>query len=1116
MGTILLKTRSLRHPWPLAVAALGVLVTLVFGFTTSHWAERKLGDEFTYKAERTAAAIQQRLDTYQNVLRGLQGLFVSSTDTDRAGFHAYVNMLRLAERYPGAQEFWFARHVTATGRPGYEVRVRRELAAQGEAADFAIQPAGDRDEYLVVEYVYPLAENRRFLGSDLLSVPERQDTIARTRKTHQVALTGRLSSMDGEAHYALVAAIPPHGKQEFPGTVSMVFRPAEVAGTVMQQQNLAGLTLEIYDSAEAAARSDATRRVFGQGEKTGAAHYQHTLPLNIGDREWALVVSALPEYTAAATETWLPTILFAGGFIVTLLLYFLAAFLVAARQQAEGQFAETFDFVPDGLLVVDESGRILRANPQAETLFGYGRGKLIGQSLETLLPEDKQTGHTNLRAEFFANPNPQSMDVRDGNVYGRTRDGRIFPAEVGLAPLEVDGNRAVIADIRDVSDRVEAARALEAANQELTRERETLARRVSERTAELAAANEALQREMQAKQDFLATMSHEIRTPLTGMLGMLELISFSALSNEQRHELVIARESGKSLARIIDDVLDFSKIEAGKLQLSPQPENLRQLVEAVRNAHLSVASAKGISLMSFVDPRARPMLLDGMRVKQILQNFVSNAIKFTAKGYVEVRAELVEQTDSSDTVCFTVRDTGIGITPEVQARLFDPYTQANASTARRYGGTGLGLSICKKLVEMMGGEIAVESKLGEGSAFSIILTFPVAAADEGAALAHPVAQEAVAGLDSGGLPVLAVDDHPVNRTLLARQLGLLGLPVELAENGNQALEKWKSGRYCLIISDCHMPGMDGYELTRAVREIESREERSHIPVIAWTAAALHDEVQRCHAAGMDDVLVKPSELAALRQTLARWLPFTAVPPSAMPTAILEQAVLTALTGSTEDEAAILRDFIAQTQRDLAALEAALADNDLTAAARETHRIKGASRMVGAQALVQRSMRLEQIMHGGNTQEARQWLAEMQADFADLQARFAASSDAKRGGKAAQAVDALPVWDAQVLTATAGNSPQFHRELLNNFFANSEPLLTEIRAAYEKRELRPLARTAHKLKSAAAAIGALQLAAACAVLEQAANNGGWLAAAAAHDYLGDAYRRLTALHQKAAP
>jgi len=1145
MEMVTIKREALRHHWPLAVAVLGVLVTLAAGWASSRAVESHVSDEFSYEAERTAAAIQQRLDIYQEVLRGLQGLFVSSQDVSRAEFRTYVELLRLSERYPGAQRFWFARHVSASERPGYEARVRRELAALGETDSFAIQPVGERSEYLAVEYVYPFAENRRFLGADLLTVPERKDAIASTRKTHQIALSGRLSGMEGAAHYALIAAIPPRGGQELPGTVSMVFRPAEVVGAVVQQ-NLAGLDLKIYDNAEASARGNTARRVFERGANGSAlpragaqARYQRTLPLKIADREWALVVTALPEYTAAAAETWLPPILVAGGFVVTLLLYFLAVFLVAARQRAEGQFAGTFDFVPDGLLVMDESGRILRANPQIYAMFDYGRGELIGQPLEALLPEDKQIKHVSQFAEFFAHPSRRSMGARDVEIFGRARDGRVFPAEVGLAPLETGGSKAVIAVVRDVSSRVEAARALEAANQELTRERAELACRVSERTAELAAANEALQREMQVKQDFLATMSHEIRTPLTGLLGMLELLSFSALTDEQRHELVIARESGKSLARIIDDILDFSKIEAGRLQLNPQPENLRQLAEAVRNAHLSMASAKGLSLMSFVDPRARPtLLLDGMRVKQILQNFVSNALKFTAEGYVEIRVELVDQNDASDTVRLSVRDSGMGIAPEALTHLFERYTQADAGTARRYGGTGLGLSICKKLVEMMGGEITVESRLGEGSSFSATLTFPAAEAGKVAAPAQPVAAEAVAGLNSGGLPVLAVDDHPVNRTLLARQLGLLGLPVELAENGKQALSKWKSGRYCLILTDCHMPGLDGYELTREVREIESREGRPHTPIVAWTAAALTEEVERCHAAGMDDVLLKPCEMAALRQTLARWLPFasgnglhSAAPGS--PPVILEQEVLTSLAGSAEDEAAILRDFIAQTRRDLAALETALAADDLAVAEREAHHIKGASGTVGAQALAQHSALLDQAARIGNVQEARHRLAEMQVDFADLQVRFAIPSSAapiapdiaasnaavntppntKPGSEAAQASGILPVWDEQALITMAGNSPQLHRKLLKNFFESSKALAAEIRAAYEKRELKPVARTASKLRSAAAAIGALELVAACSSLEQGVNNNDWLATGAAHDHLQDAYRRLAALHRE---
>lgn len=521
--------------------------------------------------------------------------------------------------------------------------------------------------------------------------------------------------------------------------------------------------------------------------------------------------------------------------------------------------------------------------------------------------------------------------------------------------------------------------------------------------------------------------------------------------------------------------------------------------------------------MSFVDPRIRPLLLlDSLRLKQVLQNLVSNAIKFTSAGYVEIRAELLEQTDTEEMLRLTVRDTGIGIAPESLACLFDRFTQADAGTARRYGGTGLGLSICKMLVEMMGGDISVASKPGEGSAFSITLTFPAVEAGKAPVTTPCAAPETVARLSSNGLPVLAVDDHPTNRALLARQLGLLGLTVELAENGNLALDMWRRGSYCLVLTDCHMPGVDGFELARVIREIELREGRSHTPIIAWTAAALHDEVQRCHAAGMDDVLLKPSELVALRQTLARWLPFAPANAAGMadaaPVAQI-QARITALAGSLEDEAVILHDFITQTRRDIAALEVALAAGDLDAAAHEAHRINGASRMVGAHALVQGSMKLEQVLPGGDMEKIRHHLAELQVAFADLYARFTAAPDINSGGVTDHAGDILPIWDDQVLTAMIGNSPKFHRELLDSFFESSKSLVAQIRSAYEKRESKPVARTAHKFKSVAAAVGAQQLAFACAELEQAANADNPLAVAAAYDRLQNAYLLFAALHQR---
>lgn len=647
--------------------------------------------------------------------------------------------------------------------------------------------------------------------------------------------------------------------------------------------------------------------------------------------------------------------------------------------------------------------------------------------------------------------------------------------------------------VRDITRQHEAEEALRQLNAELEQ-------RVTERTRQL----EEL---LVQRQEFLATMSHEIRTPLTGLMGMLELLSLSPLPAEERHQLATARESGKALMRIIDDILDYSKIEAGKLTLSPQPEDLRALIEGVRDAHLAAASAKGLSLMIFVDPRLPPALvMDGLRVRQILQNFISNALKFTAEGYVELRAEWLGEQDGQVTLKLAVRDTGIGISPEAQRKLFERYSQADATTARRYGGTGLGLAICKHLVELMGGTIGVESEPARGSSFFVTLTLPVA---EHAPPPSPTATgEALRGLDAGGRAVLVADDHPTNRALIARQLALLGLPVELAENGNQALAKWKHGDYALIVTDVHMPVMDGFELAQAVRAIEAREERKPTPIIAWTAAAMGEEVARCRAAGMDDVLVKPTELVTLRATLARWLPFAATN-GKLPIdggAVLDHGVLGQLAEGAEEERLILADFLSQTQRDLAELEAALDRRDAATATRQAHRIKGAARMVGASRLAGRAARAEDAARRHDLAEVAARLREMTADLSELEASagLAATSDS-----AEVADTSSSVWDPGVLADMVGDSPKLQRELIDSFFAHAGEPLGEMRTAYEKREARPLARAAHKLKSAARAIGALELAGLCAEIEAAGNNADWEATASGYQKIDEIWARLAA-------
>ena len=500
-------------------------------------------------------------------------------------------------------------------------------------------------------------------------------------------------------------------------------------------------------------------------------------------------------------------------------------------------------------------------------------------------------------------------------------------------------------------------------NKALKDSQETL----EKRSAEVDAAN-------RAKSIFLATMSHEIRTPMNGVLGMLELLSLTKLDAEQRSTLAIVRESGKSLLRIIDDILDFSKIEAGKLDIHPEVASIRDVIESVQNIYSGVASSKGLLIRHSVDPQLGPaVLVDSMRLQQILNNFVSNALKFTPKGgSIEIKAELIERAGAEERVRFSVMDTGIGISIENQQQLFQPFTQADGDTTRRFGGTGLGLTICRRLADLMGGSVEIVSELGKGTTVKLVVSLPIAAAkdlpvaDLNSTLEfmHSTARmrrmaPSVEAAEAERTLVLLVDDHPTNRLVLSNQVRTLGYAEQSAADGPEALELWKSGRFALVITDCNMPEMDGYYLTRSIRTLESGNGSIRTPIIACTANAMSGEAEICFAAGMDDYLVKPVELSELLKKLDQWLPIprqAAMSPAtsggfvdgASAIAPIDRSVLAGISGgNATTEREILIDFRRVNDEDAAMLKRAVSASDNPQVIRATHRIKGASKMIGA-------------------------------------------------------------------------------------------------------------------------------------------------------------------------
>jgi len=379
------------------------------------------------------------------------------------------------------------------------------------------------------------------------------------------------------------------------------------------------------------------------------------------------------------------------------------------------------------------------------------------------------------------------------------------------------------------------------------------------RTAASRKARLRAQRASRAKSEFLATMSHEIRTPLNGVLGFAQvLLRREGLEPQVREQIELIGSSGQALLTVVNDILDFSKVEAGQVVLDPRPSRLaavaRESIAIVR----AEADRKGLALNLEVDgPDDVLHTVDDQRLRQILINLLNNAVKFTAEGAVTLRLRI-----TPDAVRFEVTDTGVGIAPEALPRLFQRFSQADGSITRSHGGTGLGLAISKGLVELMDGQIGVTSTFGQGSTFWIDMAPPSAAA------LNDEAAEAVDEEDVSA-HILLVDDHPVNRQLGVTVLNLLGCTVDTAENGEQAVQAMRSGRYDLVLMDVHMPVMDGLDATRAIRALGGPASRT--PIITMSADVLPEQVARCEAAGMNDRVAKPLSITDLQACLVRWI-----------------------------------------------------------------------------------------------------------------------------------------------------------------------------------------------------------------------------------------------------
>lgn len=639
-------------------------------------------------------------------------------------------------------------------------------------------------------------------------------------------------------------------------------------------------------------------------------------------------------------------------------------------QQSEVFQRSLFAAARVAVMSLDLLGRFSSFNPFAEKLTGYRAEEMIGQpAAGRLLQDDERTRMIDQLTAALDRPVAadnlipvmveQGLPPTEWNF--RRKDGSLVPVLLATSAMRDESGRTVgyLGVATDL----------------------TLLKQLEQKLR----ASEAAAREANiAKSAFLAAMSHEIRTPMIGVTGMLEVLSHSPLDTEQRRTVHVIQQSAASLLQIIGDILDFSKVEAGRMELAPTTISLARLLQSTAANFTGSASSKGLVLTVTVDERVAPAhLADGLRLRQILSNFLSNAIKFTEDGFVEAALEYAGRDGDRDRLVFRITDTGIGVTPEQQARLFQPFSQAESDTTRKFGGTGLGLAISRRLAELMGGEVTMESTPGSGTTLRLALSLPRGRVEDLEAepnpagpattfIARPLPTHAEAERERS--LILVVDDHPTNRLVVSRQLALAGYACEVANDGEQGLAAWRGGRYALVLSDVHMPVMDGYQMARALRAEEASAGRARTPVVALTAAALKGEAERCLAAGMDDYLAKPVSIPELAACLRKWLPHTLPPPGAaadagatkvmlpqasQPPLPLDPSVLEPLTGGDPRETrAVLDDFLATAGDDLAAVQRAREAGDTAQLAREAHKIKGAARLVGATELAHAAAELE--------------------------------------------------------------------------------------------------------------------------------------------------------------
>ena len=651
--------------------------------------------------------------------------------------------------------------------------------------------------------------------------------------------------------------------------------------------------------------------------------------------------------------------------VILLLVFFWQASQRAIEQsQMRTRLAAMVSTSLDAVIAVNSCGVVIDFNGAAERIFGYTRDEAIGRKMEDLIVPDHLKSAHQAGMERYRKTRERHV-IGKGRVQleARRKSGEVFPVELSISTAESDEGEIFVSFLRDISRRLES-------EQELIKARDD------------AVAGE------KAKADFIAVMSHEMRTPLNGMLGTLDLLDPGNDSAMDREYLDIIRASGELLLHHVNNVLDISQAEAGKIEVARTTFSLPALVNELVESQRGLAEHRGNIISKIVETGGCDYAVgDPRRISQVLLNLIGNAIKFTRNGSITVEAERI---DDGDMVEFSVIDTGIGIPEKDRMRVFDDFVALDTSLTRAVGGTGLGLAIVRRLVEVMGGEVGLESTDGHGSRFWVRLSLPATTAVFLAETTGPAKdRDPPESPPAPPMKVLVVEDNRINRVVVRDLLEKDGHVVDEAIDGKAGVEAARANPYDIVLMDISMPVMDGIEATREIRKSEPP--GTHLPIVALTANAVPSEKDRFFAAGLDGILIKPISLARLRYILTRYSNLAQGSDSLRLTdpgdeMLVDHAHLEELSDvlGAEKKDAMIQSFLTKTDHAMDSIISKLETGDLKDGLREAvHHTAGSSALLGAEVLRAALADLETDLAENRplTDDAAKTLAEIWSDTA---------------------------------------------------------------------------------------------------------------------------------------